>query len=90
MAKPDMGPNSDPDASEIILGERYRDVVTNFEGVAVVYTKHLNGCQQIVLEPGVDDKGNLRAQMAVDEQRLVLASSGERVATTAPPGNALR
>lgn len=90
MAKPDMGPNEDADAPEITLGERYRDVVTNFEGVAVVYTEHLNGCRQIVLEPGVDEKGNLRQQMAVDEQRLVLAGTDERVATTAPPGNALR
>lgn len=90
MSKPDMGPNDEADAPEIELGERYRDVITNFEGIAVVASQHLNGCSQIVLDPGVDKDGNLRQQHMFDEQRLVLADSGERVATAAPPGNALR
>lgn len=90
MAKPDMGPNEDADAPEIELGERYRDVVTKFEGVAIIASQHLNGCRQIALDPGIDKDGNLRNQHWFDEQRLVLGESDERVATSAPAGNALR
>lgn len=85
-----MGPNTDPGAKEVVLGERYRDTITEFEGVAVVEMRHLNGCKQYVLEPGLDEDGKLRPQAAFDEQRLVEAETGERVATEAPPGNALR
>lgn len=84
-----LGPNADPDAKEVVLGEKYRDVVTGFEGTAVIKMEHLNGCLQYVLEPGLDDDGKLRPQAMFDEQRLVDVS-GERVATEAPPGNAWR
>lgn len=38
------------DESEIKLGERYRDTITGFEGVAVGRHEYLHGCTRITLQ----------------------------------------
>lgn len=58
-----------------ILGERYKDNITGFEGVAVSRTTYLYGCVRI----GLEGKGKPGETIFFDEQRLVntsQASSG--------------
>lgn len=53
----------------IKLGDRVRDVVTEFVGVATTVADHLTGCRRYWVEGKVDDKGNPVGQW-VDESRL--------------------
>ncbi len=43
----------------IILGEKYRDMVHGFEGVATVLSRHMTGCDRVCLE-AMDDKSDLK------------------------------
>lgn len=38
-----------------MLGKKYRDVLTGFEGVCTGYTEYISGCQRILLTPKSDD-----------------------------------
>lgn len=42
------------DEAEIKLGEKYRDTVTGFEGVAVGRFEYLHGCTRIALQANVN------------------------------------
>lgn len=53
---------------EIILGEKYRDSITNFEGIAVAKCEYLYGCKQTQLE-GVDSNGEPKTWW-FDNQRI--------------------
>ena len=41
---------------QAILGERYRDEITGYEGVAVARMAVLHGCPQVKLETSLDGK----------------------------------
>jgi hypothetical protein len=41
---------------DIQLGEKYRDTITGFEGVATSVTFQLHGCQRVQLKAMVDNK----------------------------------
>lgn len=53
-----------------ILGNRYRDVITGFTGVATGSVKYISGCNQVLLSPQVGLDGALRDPQWFDEQRL--------------------
>lgn len=53
-----------------ILGNRYRDVITEFTGVATGVVKYISGCNQVLLSPQVGPDGALRDPQWFDEQRL--------------------
>ncbi len=72
-----------PDRS-VVLGERYRDSITGFEGVAVSSATYLYGCIRVQLERA--DKDGKSESDYFDEQRLVLVPAGDPVATTATSG----
>lgn len=54
------------------LGATYKDVVTNFEGVATAHARYLSGCHQTLIVPKIDDKGAFREGQWFDDQRLTL------------------
>jgi len=57
--------------AEIKLGDRARDVVTGFEGVAVARTQWLNGCVRISLQPEkLDKEGKVRESQSFDVEQL--------------------
>ena len=43
--------------NDIIMGGKYRDVITNFEGVATAFGTYITGCDQILLVPQVREDG---------------------------------
>ena len=67
------------------LGDRVRDKMTGFEGVAVSRTEYLYGCVSIGVQPtGLTDKdGKPKELEYFDEQRL----SEESAAVTGGPGD---
>lgn len=70
--------------SGVTLGEKYRDSITGFEGVAVARYTYLNGCVRIDLERA--DKDGKPESWIFDEQRLVAVTTGWRVRSTARVG----
>lgn len=56
--------------NELRLGEKYRDAVTGFEGVATSYAVHLNGCVRVVLEGEVKKDASSLDEYAFDVERL--------------------
>lgn len=68
---------------EAILGRRYKDNITGFEGTAVSRTEYLYGCVRVALE-GLD--GNKPYVEWFDEQRLIDVVTEEPVETTATTG----
>lgn len=60
----------------IELGQKARDTVTGFQGVAVAYTKWLNGCMRFGLQPPVDKEGKLPEAQWFDEPQIELVEDG--------------
>lgn len=71
--------------SDSKLGDRYRDPLTGFEGVATAVTFYLHACERITLEFVKD--GEIKYE-SFDAPRLVHIDSGEQPATkrTGGPG----
>lgn len=58
------------------LGDKVRDEMTGFEGIAVSRTEYLFGCVSIGVQPtGLTEKGKPRELEYFDEQRLSEASA---------------
>lgn len=70
------------------LGERYRDKITGFEGVATARSEYLYGCVRVGLEGALNGEPK---ELWFDEQRLTDApsatSGGHR---PAPPARTTR
>lgn len=56
--------------SDIVLGGQYKDIITNFTGVATGFTEYISGCNQVLLVPPVKDDGSYVDGMWFDVQRL--------------------
>jgi hypothetical protein len=71
--------------SDSKLGDRYRDPLTGFEGVATGVTFYLHACERITLEFVKD--GEIKYE-SFDAPRLVHVDSGEQPTTkrTGGPG----
>ncbi|MEW6115629.1 MAG: hypothetical protein AB1553_01855 [Nitrospirota bacterium] len=54
----------------ITLGQKYKDKITGFEGVATGYVQYISGCNQALLVPKVSADGTLRESLWFDVQRL--------------------
>lgn len=54
----------------IKLGQKVRDKVTGFEGVAISRVEYLNGCIQFCVKPRVDKDGKDQDGQYVDEAQL--------------------
>lgn len=60
----------------IILGKKYRDVVTGFAGIAVSRHEYLNGCVRISLQPSELQDGKPIDSVSFDLEQLVLEGDG--------------
>jgi hypothetical protein len=68
----------------VTLGEKYRDTISGFEGVAVGRYEYLYGCIRIGLE-GLDKDG-APVERVFDEQRLEVVETKKPVETAAKAG----
>jgi hypothetical protein len=68
----------------IQLGERYRDSLTGYEGVATARHEYLYGCVRIALER-IGDNGEVKTEV-FDEQRLATVADDQPVKQTATSG----
>ncbi|HEC40028.1 hypothetical protein LCGC14_0509660 [marine sediment metagenome] len=55
---------------QIKLGEKVRDKITGFVGIATAKTEFLNGCIQYDVIPKADKNNKILESVAVDEQSL--------------------
>ena len=67
---------SNLETSGIELGDRVKDVVTEFEGIAVMMVVHLNGCIRFGVQPGVDKDGKDRDCGYFDHMQLEVTERG--------------
>lgn len=57
----------------INLGDKVKDSVTGFKGIAVARTNWLHGCDRITIQPeGVDKDGKLFETFSFDEPQLII------------------
>lgn len=63
----------------IQLGEKVRDTVTGFEGIAVARLEYLNGCVQYCVQPPAKDN-KVEEGTWVDEAQLQAVGVGVTVA----------
>lgn len=53
-----------------ILGTTQRDKITGFSGVVAGFCQYISGCNQALLVPKVDEKGDFKEPHWFDVQRL--------------------
>jgi hypothetical protein len=70
--------------SDIVLGERYRDDQTGYEGVAVAIMFFQHACERVELETIKDDKSIIGH--AFDAPRLTHIATGKTAKTDLPGG----
>lgn len=56
--------------TEIKLGDKVRDTITGFTGIAVARTEFINGCIQWNILPKGDKINKMPEDMSIDEQAL--------------------
>jgi len=54
----------------INLGDKVRDTVTGFTGIAFGITTFLNGCKRVGVQPAVDAQGKMQPSEWFDEPQL--------------------
>lgn len=55
---------------QIYFGATYRCLITGFQGVAIAHTKYITGCDNVALQPRVNDKGEMQQPKWFDATRL--------------------
>lgn len=68
---------------KIKLGQKYRDKVTGFEGIATGIHEWMTGCNTVTIQPAVDKDGKIPETHGFDENRLefVLEEDQEEIKT---------
>lgn len=61
------------------FGREYRDHITGFTGRCTGKVSYISGCDQVLLQPPVDEKGDLREGKWFDDERLVDVEAEQRV-----------
>jgi hypothetical protein len=56
--------------SEIILGAEYKDIITQFSGIATGRVQYITGCDQALIHPACKD-GDYKDPRWFDVQRLI-------------------
>jgi hypothetical protein len=77
----------------IELGVKGKDRITGFEGIITGRAQYLTGCNQCVLVPPVNEKGEVRDGQWFDESRIEILGPGftpAQVASAANPGGPQR
>jgi len=57
------------------LGDKLKDKVTGFEGIAVAQIEYLNGCRQFCVKPRIDSSGKMPEGQYIDVQQLELVDA---------------
>ena len=57
------------------LGYKARDIITGFEGTIVGRVTYLTGCEQLLLAPAVDKKGEPREAHWYDIDRIEIITA---------------
>lgn len=63
---------------EIKLGDKVKDIHTNFVGIAVYKTEFLNGCIQFGVAPKVGGDNKIIEEAGIDSQSLIVIKKGSR------------
>ena len=70
----------------INLGDKVKDSVSNFQGIAVARHSYLQGCDRITIQPPVDKDGRLPESMTFDAPQIDVTEEGT-VKRKAPKDN---
>jgi len=66
------------------LGNKYKDSISGFSGIATARTIYLTGCIRVCLEPNKLDKEGFPTEAWFDEMMLK-TTSGKKVVSESPP-----
>jgi len=62
----------------IKLGDKVKDIITDFEGIAVARCVYLNGCVRCEIQPkGLDKDGKMIDAVWIDESQLIVLKETE-------------
>jgi hypothetical protein len=61
---------------QIKLGQKVRDMVTNYEGIAIARVEYLNGCIQYCVKPTISQDGKMPEGEYIDYQQLEIIDNG--------------
>lgn len=61
----------------INLGDKVKDNVSGFQGIAVAKHSYLEGCDRFSIQPPIDKDGKLPSCEAFDEPQLKVIKAGE-------------
>ena len=71
----------------ITMGVTAKDKITGFSGVVTGSASYISGCDQYLLSPKVDEKGEYKEGRWFDEQRLEVPSGNEMITLDNSNGN---
>ena len=63
----------------IQLGDEVQDVVTKFKGIAVARTEWLHGCKRIIIQPPINEKGEIPENGAFDEPQCIVIYTASQI-----------
>lgn len=76
-------------SKEIKLGDKVKDTITGFKGIAVARTIWINGCDRIVIQPeGLNKEGATFDVQTFDEPQVEIITSAKprkKTKTGGPP-----
>lgn len=76
MSEPAEGVQEMTERSEVVLGQKYRDRITGFTGVATSRHEYLNGCVRIALTSAELHEGKPVDAVTFDIEDLVFVDEG--------------
>lgn len=71
--------------TDVVLGQRYRDTVSGYEGVATACVFFLHGCERVTLEQWIQAAGEMR-ELTFDAPRLEHVETKKVARTTRTGG----
>lgn len=74
-------------APAVEFGRLYEDDITGFRGKCTGFVRYISGCDQVLLQPGLDKDGKLQKGEWYDDDRLIDVEVQERVERTSRRGS---
>lgn len=71
--------------SKIVLGDKVKDSVSGFQGIAVSRHTYLQGCDRITVQPPIDKDGKHPDAMSFDEPQLLIVKASVVKPDPKPP-----
>jgi hypothetical protein len=63
--------------NKILLGQRVKDKLTGFEGLVTGRAQYITGCDQLLVQPSLNGKGEFVEARWLDEPRLDITESSQ-------------